>query len=363
MNKIFSRLLENKAEIVLRTAYEEASTGGKVSCNFSSLVDEIMLGNHLTFRYILFTALLAKASDNAINVLSLQAGAKLIGAYDARSLCHSVVVPFDQKYLKGAMGGSNEPFLNKPARYPSISLDNPVRAGADKKKLILLCEELPKIIDQEQAYNTLVYAIAVLLDLLEQKNFSQSLHGSTSGYSNSSEYLRGVKFIDQALSNNSRGEVLNLIVSSVFKYFFEKDTSVFVEVHKINQSGASSREISDLDIYKNGKILSLYELKDKNFSATDVNHAINKALNAGFYSLNFVVGRSASWDFEEIENLREEWISEGFFLNFVSVDSLVFSMIELVEDFEFGHYLEILEEVTDISRASKDTRDLINRLI
>ncbi|MBW4660785.1 MAG: restriction endonuclease, SacI family [Drouetiella hepatica Uher 2000/2452] len=79
----------------------------------------IIQGKHLTFRYILVTALLGKATNSSINALTLQAGANVEGAYDARSLCHGVVVPLERQLLNSSLGGSNEPFLNKPARFPT----------------------------------------------------------------------------------------------------------------------------------------------------------------------------------------------------------------------------------------------------
>ncbi len=65
----------------------------------------IIQGKHLTFRYILVTALLGKAINPRINALSLQAGANLDGAYDARSLCHGVVVPLERQLLNRSLGG------------------------------------------------------------------------------------------------------------------------------------------------------------------------------------------------------------------------------------------------------------------
>ncbi|NEQ98881.1 MAG: restriction endonuclease, SacI family, partial [Cyanothece sp. SIO2G6] len=48
-------------------------------------ISTIIQGKHLTFRYILVTGLLGKATNPSINALALQAGADVEGAYDARS--------------------------------------------------------------------------------------------------------------------------------------------------------------------------------------------------------------------------------------------------------------------------------------
>mgnify|MGYP001171207629 CR=1 FL=1 len=114
------------ASLILDRAFVEAKlsndkTGRKIS--------EILRGTHKTYRYILVTALLAKATNDEINILSLQKGDGDDGKYDARSLCHKVLVPFETLKLPGCLGSSNEPFLNKPARFVSLSLTNAVRRG------------------------------------------------------------------------------------------------------------------------------------------------------------------------------------------------------------------------------------------
>lgn len=95
------------AEKVLLSAFRMKCT---IKDSVSTKIKQVLEGNHKTYKYILFNGLLAKATNNSINPLALQAGAPIIGAYDARSLCHKVVVPFERNFLQNALGGSNEPF-------------------------------------------------------------------------------------------------------------------------------------------------------------------------------------------------------------------------------------------------------------
>ena len=115
------------------------------------------------------TALLSKASYPQINPLCLQKGSKLKGAYDARSICHFVLVPFEREYLFNALGGSNEPFLNKPARFPELDPSNPVRKGKDQELLNLLCDFLPKVNSTEQAFKALTDSIYCALQKVKAK--------------------------------------------------------------------------------------------------------------------------------------------------------------------------------------------------
>src|SRR6266702_4748147 len=86
-------------------------------------IDAVMESKDVTFKYILVTGLLGKVTNPAVHPRALQTGSKLTNSYDARKLCHSVVVPFEK--TRGDMFGlSNEPFVNKPARHPEHSKDN-----------------------------------------------------------------------------------------------------------------------------------------------------------------------------------------------------------------------------------------------
>lgn len=98
-------------------------------------IDFILKGSHKTYRYVLVTALLAKSVNKDVDILSLQAKDSSVGAYDARSLCHKVIVPFERSTYPNSLGGSNEPFLNKPARFQRLAMTNAVRSGNDSKIL------------------------------------------------------------------------------------------------------------------------------------------------------------------------------------------------------------------------------------
>ena len=102
---------------ILYRALADARKPSKHPSKVSSLIDFVLDNTHLTYKYILVTALASKAADESINPLALQAGSALPGSYDARSVCHGVIVKFEMTELGKALGGSNEPYLNKPARF------------------------------------------------------------------------------------------------------------------------------------------------------------------------------------------------------------------------------------------------------
>lgn len=145
-------------EIFIKAIAESKKPGFVPSTHYKDKIEQIILGTHLTYRYILITGLLGKATNNSIDPICLQAGSELPGAYDARSLCHGVIVQIERDELAKKLGASNEPFLNKPARYKELSTSNAVRRGNDKLILSLSIEVLSSLKNSEDAYSSLVDA-------------------------------------------------------------------------------------------------------------------------------------------------------------------------------------------------------------
>lgn len=230
-----------------------------------------------TYRYIAITALLAKTINPSLNALSLQKGSALPGAYDARSLCHKVIVPSE---FNAWIGSSNEPFLNKPARYLEVSLDNATR---DKSALKKLYDFLVKLnLQPDDAPLHLVGAIA----FCRSEYLAQNEVG---------EYLSSVTIEDdsirQLLGLKCNGEAAVLIVGSLLTATRAADEEIVV--HPVNQSGASSNEVGDIDCKRNGSIVTSIEVKDKSYSLADVKHAVSKASRAKVSHFYFIEGPQA----------------------------------------------------------------------
>ena len=244
--------LKEDAQITLANAYSVALSANEMpKCRHKQFIDYVIDNTHLTFKYILFTAILSKATDASINALCLQKKSELPGAYDARTVCHKVIVPFEMETLEKVLGGSNEPFLNKPARFPELDKNNAVRRGNDQDILNALCDNLPTITSSADAYESLIYLLWKLIKLRDEKK-RQAIFSVPESANLHSKIL---SFIDTALDKSYEGEILTLLVAGVYHLLYNIP-GAFVEVHPVNQCGASSHEISDLDIYINGALVS-----------------------------------------------------------------------------------------------------------
>lgn len=299
----------------------------------------IIQGKHLTFRYILVTALLGKATNPNINALALQAGADIKGAYDARSLCHGVLVPLERQLLNRSLGGSNEPFLNKPARFPMISPSNAVRAGKDRELLLILHKVLSEIETSEQAFDGLCLALWYALKRQVTRNelFSQLPESADS-------HLKIIEFVEAFVTKSIEGQVAAILTGTIMSLYFEQFESFEVIVHPVNQSGASSNEVADIDIKKNGEIFVAVEVKDKQFSDQDIDHAAFKVRQYGLKSITFVIGTSGAYTGSSLEQVAKTvLVTRSINVIFIDLVSFVKSIIALCPELSFSIFFEKLQ--------------------
>ncbi|MBU5439808.1 restriction endonuclease, SacI family [Tissierella sp. MSJ-40] len=335
------RLNQENAKSVLYRAYDIAQNSHLVNCPLSEFFDFVLNNTHLTYKYILFTAILAKATDESINPLCLQVKSELPGAYDARSICHKVIVPFEMEVLQKALGGSNEPFLNKPARFPELSKNNAVRRGNDQRILNALCDFLPQITNDEIAFNCLVYILQKLIVMRDEK---LNLVNFTLADGNNSKATL-YKFILNLLKSSFEGETLTLVVAGLYAQYLALDASYKVEVHPVNQSGASGREISDLDIYYNNSLYIANELKDKPYTESDIRHAADKVIQSGGTQLIFIDGLHSYCEPTIKLSIEEEYLKRGFLLEIISVTHFAKTIITYTMEINIELFVKYIIEI------------------
>ena len=301
------------ASLILDRAFMEATP---INDELAKLISSILHGSHKTYRYILITAMLAKATNEKVNALSLQKGDGKNGKYDARSLCHKVVVPFETIKLPGCLGGSNEPFLNKPARFVALSLNNATRRGKDRQTLSDVITVVNSLKDSQTAFSYLKSAMCDLKEISEQYVSKFSIGDSIIDISEFSQIV--LDYIYSITDQSLEGEVCPLIVSQLEKMYLGKDYKV--EPHKVNQSGASSKEVGDIDIYnKANKLIYSIEVKDKDFTEQDVIHAITKFIEADLSTSMFIYGKNAPFDEDAVFKALKAIGREGHYCCLISI--------------------------------------------
>ncbi len=337
---------------ILEKAYSEASIANfQSSSNLKDQIRDVIQGGHLTYRYILITGLIAKATNEKVNALALQAGANIKGAYDARSLCHSVFVPFERKFLQKRLGGSNEPYLNKPARFPTLSISNPVRRGRDRQLLEISIQILSNAINSSWSYEALKDAIYFTLQR-PPRDVSLLIDNTTSVQS--SEHI--MRFVRHFISKSCEGESAVLIAGAAFSMLNETlNHSLSIKVHPVNQSGASSKEVSDIDVYREDCPFSFNEVKDKSFTKEDVEHAISKVVKIDYNSLIFLLGPRGNLRGAAPDSIIQYWEKKGFDLIFYELENFVLAMLAINQQRSLDKFLRYVNIHSKAARVKDDT--------
>lgn len=308
---------------VLRESFERVSGQLQNGCPIAATVDSTMNGKGcLTYQYILLTALVAKLANPNIDMLSLQVDDTSDGAYAPRTLCKDVIYPFQKQILFNALDGSNaDPLVNKPARYLRLSKTNAAR-GDGKVVLDQLCDALPTLTNPSDVRDTLDYMMSKLLIIARENKERRAAVSNSVKDTNTQELYA---FLSDLLDQGFGGAALVLASYALFLIQFPTESGYNIIPHPVNQSGASSRQRSDLDIELNGEPFLGVELKDKSFTSDDVARASDTAMSSGLKSLLFVSGRHAGIAsiptyFSEV---RKRYASKGFSAGVIEIDELM----------------------------------------
>ncbi|WP_346966485.1 restriction endonuclease, SacI family [Clostridium perfringens] len=323
----------------------------KPKSEFYTQICTILSSDSRTYKYILITELLAKSCCNDINPICLQIESNLPGAYDARQFCKKYFVPFENKYLNNVLGGSNDPLVSNPARNPELSVNNKYRGEKVKRILTYLCDFLPKVKSSELAFLALTDAIYYTLQLARNKeNTISSLKEKNVNLFNIEN------FIKELLKQSCGGESLVLSIGTLLTLYSNIiDGDCKIDVHKVNQSGASSNEISDIDFYKDGNIFYAIEAKDKDFSAPDVKNAVLKSIAGGCSKLMFITGPHATLKDSTYDFLINDAIKDGVYLTFLSYSTFTKIMLALIPQPIPNETVKIIFDIADKAKFKDST--------
>lgn len=339
---------KSAATRLLNDSYLACSKEPVEECPIASTIDFVMGGkNCLTYRYIMFTALLAKAVDPAIDILSLQAGDESAGAYDARSLASKVVYPFQRSMLGNVLNGSNnDPLVNKPGRFMRLSKGNPAAGGDPKRALVALCDDLPKVETQADARACVDYIVTKLLSAKAAKDRQLRMFEDVA---RDMSVFTARRFMSNLLDQGFGGAALVLVATALYHLQFDGD-EYRVEAHPVNQSGSSKRQFSDLDLFRKGVPFMGTELKDKPFTSSDVDHAAETAYAAGARSLLFVAGRQSSFASQPptyFAKAREKYAGLGMYVGVTSIDALMDTVLASHMDLDSAALFEAIRETAE----------------
>lgn len=311
----------NKAFGLLARLTEEIRENPVNDCGIADTIDATLKGEGcMTYQYILLTALTAKATNPDADILSLHTTDPSPGSYAARSLCKVVIYPYQRDELGDPLNGSNEdPYVNKPARYPRLTTGNAAR-GDGRRVLELLCRDLPKIETSQDAEQALSYLLTQL-DRVGKSKREAKLAALASAETLNEASLHGI--LADLLEQGFGGSSLVLVASAILKLRYRDTEGIDVKAHPASQPGVSRAQTGDIDVLMDGEPLLSVELKDRAFSRADVTKAIETASNSGAQKVLFISGDPAEYPPGYLEDVREYARDRGMYAGVVDIAALM----------------------------------------
>jgi hypothetical protein len=248
-----------------------------------SLIRESLRSQALTYHYVLPTQLLAKCVDSNLDVHALQAGYGVEGSFDARTIAHDVIVPFDRTNHR-VLGGSPEPYVNNPLRVPAVTSEY---RGAQKNKAEW--DKLVAVLDAVQTANDEVFTRRVFDQALFE--IYRMLAGVAVTYPtpNRISLKRTYELVQAYLAVKSGGDRMEAVCAALFRTIGNR-FGLFDQVkrEKVNAPDAPSGLSADIECWLNNKIVLLVEVKDRTLTLTAVDTKLDGARSRHISEILFI---------------------------------------------------------------------------
>jgi hypothetical protein len=318
-------------------------------------IKEVLNASQLTYKYILVTNVIAKAVNPDIHYRSMQAKADLEGAYNSRSLGHDVLVEWEKDHGE-RLGGSNEPFLNKPARYPEFEMSNAARSQSAQERLYNLLERLE---DKTNAGEI------DPVDVLRQTLYEISqLEPQTVDFESPSEAPFDVvaSEIEEYINKSGGGERLAAVTAGAMKSYYSNagGDGWEVQADHANVPDEFSEAAGDVEIFKDDELRKAFEVKDKPTERSDIQHIITRAQKNELGEYHYLVGagfKDGERDgaIEEVKNAPIEVI--------LLFPEEIISLLKFISDAERVLFVEAVGEFLNDMRAEERNKEDFTALV
>lgn len=240
-------------------------------------MDAVMSATDVTYKYMLVTGYAAKATNPQVHARALQTRSTLRESYDARSVCHKAVVPFEKG--KGNLFGlSNEPFVNKPARHPEHDQNNSQLRNKAGARFLHSALEAAQGANAKEVFAGLAYILSL--------GKLQAASAQTAGVIQEVSTPRVLKFCQDFLRETDGGARL-VAVWGAFVSLLTTEATVLVE--SPNASDQFSKTAGDIEVIYDQEVISASECKQRPLTSDDVLHGLRKAAQNGVPEYLFVI--------------------------------------------------------------------------
>lgn len=266
--------LLNRCREILESEWQRiaGSATGKFDLDERLLadIDRTINGKTKTYRYVLPTQLLAKLARNELDARCIQSARGGPGAFDARTIAHSVVVPFDCAH-HAVLGGSAEPYVNNPLRVEAIEPAHRAKQK-DKEGWDALCRVLHEVETVNEPSFTLSLFHAVLTAIRNRMDTIKVTYPIPLRSSLDSV----LAIVGEFTQPRTGGDRLQAVAAALFETIGRR-FQLFENVRrsKTNAADASTGQIADLECMNaGGEIVFAVEVKDRELTVIQIQDKI-----------------------------------------------------------------------------------------
>ena len=244
-------------------------------------VDALANSKISSIRYALVTQMLGKIADPARNLLALQLGEAVAGAWDARSFASAVVVPWERDNQQ-VLGNSPDPYVSNPLRRPRLDDGASVRDKAAWDEFVAFLTPLDAA-PPEVFLHSFRRVLRALVRRLTLQSFAYPIPKRVS--------QARLESLVAAFLGEPSGGLRPLAVSAALFRTLGEAFRLFSEVRSqgINEADSASGMPGDVMCFDHdGNIYLAVEVKDTNLTLAHVQEASRKAKQSKDVLSNFL---------------------------------------------------------------------------
>lgn len=314
-------------------------------------VRRVIASTTKSYRYVLPTQLIAKLADPDLDCRCLQASRGGPGAFDARTVAHKVVVPFDQAN-DDVLGGSPEPYVNNPLRVPELS-EKYRAAQKNQGDWDRLCAVLSAVEGKGDVAFTGRVLRQVLTEVYRRLTEVRVIYPAPKRIS----LHESLSLIEGFLGDLSGGDRLLALTSALFAVIGRR-FRLYSEVKRasITSADAATGMLADLEcVSKKTEVVLAVEVKDRQLTINQLKGKMRNIREKQVSEIFFVAQQGiAVEDKEEVHNLITREFVSGHNLYVTDIASLARVALALLG--EYGRRDFLREVGTQLDAYHSDIR-------
>lgn len=312
------------------------------------LIQRCIRSRTKTYRYVLPTQVLAKVCDPSLDCRCLQMSRGRKGAFDARTIAHQVVVPFDAAN-HCVLGGSQEPYVSNPLRVAEVS-SRFAKAQRDKQGWTDLCNLLEALERKQSASFTELVFTQILIAIHRQLADVRIVYPAPMRIG----LDKTIRVVEQFLQEQSGGDRVQAVACALF-IVIGKRFGLYSKVERgvINAADLATGLAADLEcISESGETVLAVEVKDKELTIAAIESKLQSARGKKIAEILFVAEKGiAREDEEKLPSRIETEFARGQNVYVFDLKALARVALALVGEQSRPEFLRLVGQQLDDFRS------------